>query len=59
MHPTTRHHRGASYKQLALIAHRVGLTKEERTEWYRIAEDVPLSDAHAAYLIETLNREDE
>jgi hypothetical protein len=50
----TGHLRGASYKQLALIAHTVGMTKEQRKEWYRIAEGVPLSELHARHLIAKL-----
>lgn len=46
--------RGASYKQLALIAHRAGMSKTERTGWYEVARLVPLSQRHAGYLIEHL-----
>jgi hypothetical protein len=53
----TGHLRGASYKQLALIAHTVGMTKEQRKEWYRVAEGVPLSELHAGHLIAKLTEE--
>jgi len=43
--------RGASYRQLALIAHRAGLSKEERIKWYAVAESVPLSEKHASHII--------
>ena len=46
--------RGASYKQLALIAHTVRMTKEGRITWYRIAEGIPLSDRHAGHIIDKL-----
>ena len=49
--------RGASYKQLALIAHKAGLSKAERLEWYRIAESVPLGQRHASHIIGRLDRE--
>ncbi len=45
---------GASYKQLALIAHKAGLSKAERVEWYRIAESVPLGQRHASHIIARL-----
>ena len=48
--------RGASYKQLALIAHKAGLSKAERLEWYRIAESVPLGQRHASHIIGRLDR---
>lgn len=46
--------RGASYKQLALIAHLAGMSKTERVGWYEVARSVPLSQRHAGYLIERL-----
>lgn len=49
--------RGASFKQLALIAHKAGMSKEERVRWYEIAKDVPLAEAHAGYLIVHLNHQ--
>jgi hypothetical protein len=48
--------RGASYKSLAAIGHRVGLTKAERIQWYRIAESVPLSQRHAGHILSRLKR---
>jgi hypothetical protein len=44
--------RGASYKRLAAIAHLVGLSKAERSGWYRVAESVPLSDMHARHILD-------
>jgi hypothetical protein len=46
--------RRASYRRLAYIAHLVGMTKPERVGWYRVAEGVPLSDRHAAHIIQRL-----
>lgn len=43
--------RGASFKQLAFIAHRAGMSKDERVRWYEIAKDVPLAEGHAGHLI--------
>jgi hypothetical protein len=48
--------RGASYKQLALINHRVGMTKAKRQRWYEIPRRIPLSEAHAVHLITSLSR---
>jgi hypothetical protein len=49
--------RGASYKQLALIGHLVGLSKEERVRWYELARFLPLSEAHANHIIKRLKDE--
>lgn len=48
--------RGASYKSLAAIGHAVGMTKAERTQWYRIAETVPLSQRHVGHILSGLKR---
>lgn len=48
--------RGASYKSLAAISHRVGMTKAERVQWYRIAEAIPLSQRHAGHILSRLKR---
>jgi hypothetical protein len=47
-------HLGATYKQLAAIAHRVGMSKEQRVKWYRIAESIPLSQRHAGHIMDRL-----
>ena len=47
---------GASFKSLAAIGHRVGMTKAERIQWYRIAEAVPLSQRHAGHILSRLKR---
>ena len=49
--------RGASYRSLAAIGHRVGMTKLERVQWYRIAETVSLSQRHAGHILSKLKRE--
>jgi len=46
-----RQSRGASYRQLAKIAHTCGWSKDERVAFYRLAESVPLSDHHCAHLL--------
>jgi hypothetical protein len=43
--------RGASYKKLAAVGHMVGMTKAERSRWYRVAEAVPLSDRHVGHIL--------
>lgn len=43
--------RGASYRRLAAIGHAWGMSKTERGKWYRLAEDVPLSDRHAGHIL--------
>jgi hypothetical protein len=48
--------RGASYKRLAAIGHAWGMTKRERVGWYRVAEDIPLSDRHAGHILSRLKR---
>lgn len=48
--------RGASYKRLAAIGHIWGMSKAERFRWYRVAEDIPLSDRHAGHILSRLKR---
>jgi len=48
--------RGASYKRLAAIAHTCGMTKAERVGWYRVAEELSLSDRHAGHVLSKLKR---
>lgn len=43
--------RGASYKRLAAIAHKLSMTKNERIAWYRVAEAIPLADRHAGHIL--------
>jgi hypothetical protein len=44
-------HQGASYKALAYAAHLAGMSTSERVRWYRICEQIPLSQRHASHLI--------
>ncbi len=46
--------RGASYKKLAAVGHMAGMTKAERSRWYRVAEAVPLSDRHVGHILSQL-----
>ncbi len=48
--------RGASYKKLAAVGHMVGMTKPQRSRWYRVAEAVPLSDRHVGHILGRLKR---
>ena len=47
--------RGCSYKQLAAIAYRAGMSYSERITWYRLAEAVPLSMRHAGHLMSRIS----
>ncbi len=46
--------RGASYKRLAAIGHLAEFDQEGRGRWYRIAEEIPLSDRHAGHILSKL-----
>lgn len=48
--------RGATYKQLAAIGHRVGMSGSERAQWYDIARAIPLSQRHAGHILSRLKR---
>ena len=45
---------GASYKRLTAIGHLAGFDKTAQVRWYRIAEEIPLSDRHAAHILSRL-----
>jgi hypothetical protein len=47
---------GATYKTLAAIGHTVGMSKAERSQWYRVAESVPLSQRHEGHILARLKR---
>ncbi len=51
-----RQERGATYRQLAAIAHAVRMSGAERCRWYEIARCVPLSEAHASHILSKLKR---
>jgi hypothetical protein len=44
-------YKGATYKQLAAIGHKVSMDKGQRVRWYRIAESIPLSRRHAGHIL--------
>lgn len=44
--------KGATYRQLAALAHRVGMSKAERVQFYRLAESIPLSARHAGHIFD-------
>ncbi|MDP9488083.1 MAG: hypothetical protein M3Q49_20225 [Actinomycetota bacterium] len=46
--------RGATYKQLAAIAHKAGLSRPERVQWYRVCESIPLAQRHAGRILSRL-----
>ena len=48
--------RGASYRALAAIGHKVEMSKAERVQWYRIAEAIPLSQRHVLHILSHLER---
>lgn len=52
---TPAHRCGATYKQLALIAHRVGMSDAQRRDWYEFAKMIPLAGAHAGHIIARLD----
>jgi hypothetical protein len=45
-------HQGATYRTLAAIGHAVGMDGSQRARWYRIAEEIPLSQRHVGHIIE-------
>lgn len=52
--PQLQERRGATYRQLAAIAHASGMSYPERLEWYLVAASVPLSQMHAGYILSRL-----
>lgn len=52
--PQLQERQGATYRQLAAIAHTVGMSYSERLEWYRVGESVPLSQRHAGHILSRL-----
>jgi hypothetical protein len=49
-------YRGATYKQLAAIAHGAGMSKPERVQWYRVCESIPLAQRHAGHILSKIKR---
>ncbi len=52
----TQQQLGATYKTLAAIGHAAGLDKSERALWYKLAEQVPLSQRHAGHILTRLKK---
>lgn len=50
---------GATYKSLAYVGHRVGMSCEDRKNWYGVAAGLPLSQAHVGIIIENLDETEE
>jgi hypothetical protein len=48
---------GATYKTLAAIGHTVRMSQPQRSEWYRIAEQMPLSQRHAGHIFSRLRQQ--
>jgi hypothetical protein len=51
-------YRGATYRQLAAIAHAAGMSPGERQKWYAVAESVGLSQRHGAHILGRLKRKE-
>ena len=49
------HRRGATFRQLAAIGHVCGMDKGVRGGFYRLAESIPLSAAHARLILDHLS----
>lgn len=54
VHTQPQERRGATYRQLAAIAHAAGMSYSERLKWYRVAASVPLSQGHAGHIMSRL-----
>jgi hypothetical protein len=44
-------HEGATYRTLAAIAYKAGLSTSQRIQWYRVCESIPLSQRHDGHII--------
>ena len=47
---------GATYKSLAAIAYKSGMSQAERVQWYRICESVPISQRLAGHILSKLQK---
>jgi hypothetical protein len=45
---------GATYKTLAAIGHAAGMNGAERAHWYKLSEQVPLTQRHAGHILTKL-----
>ncbi len=52
----TQQQLGATYKTLAAIGHASGMDKAERALWYKLAEQIPLSQRHAGHILTRLKK---
>jgi hypothetical protein len=55
--PYRHQHQGATYRSLAAIAHRAGMSKAQRTYWYEICRAIPMSQRHAGHILSRLQSE--
>jgi hypothetical protein len=49
---------GSTYRSLAAIAHRVGMSKSERVDWYEVARYIPLAERHSGHIHKWLSEEE-
>jgi len=52
----TQQQLGATYKTLAAIGHAAGMNGAERSGWYKLAEQIPLSQRHAGHILTRLKK---
>jgi hypothetical protein len=52
----TQQQLGATYKTLAAIGHAAGMNGAERAHWYKLAEQIPLSQRHAGHILTRLKK---
>jgi len=48
---------GATYRSVAAVAHRAGMSAQERSGFYRVAESIPLSQRHVGHILARLQAE--
>jgi hypothetical protein len=48
--------RGATWKQVAAVAHAVGMSYQQRQEWYKVAVSVQLSQRHCGHILGRLQK---
>jgi hypothetical protein len=48
---------GATYKSLAALAYKASMSKEQRVGFYRLAEQIPLSQRHVGHMISRLQEQ--
>jgi hypothetical protein len=55
-HAYARQYQGATYRQIAAIAHAADMSREVRRGWYAVCESVGLADRHARHILGRLRR---